>query len=126
MTNTHALEELYNGLIGHCKSSYLKDQPNNELEKTCEVYKEFYEQVKDGLEKLEQYKKLEEQIGCPFEVLFRALKDGIYSKDFREDLTERAILIFWGEYGWILHTSNCDELTKNYKKTWWLKADKSE
>lgn len=82
--------------------------------------------IEDCRTKLGKLEDLEEEIGCPIEVIFRALKDGIYSKDFREDITQRAVLMFWEDYGWILQTYSCDEYTKDYKKTWWLKEDKSE
>jgi hypothetical protein len=47
-----ALEELKNGLFGHCKSSYLKDDPK-ELEKILDIYSGFFNIVETALEALE-------------------------------------------------------------------------
>lgn len=69
---------------------------------------------------------LEEQIGCPFEVLFRALKDGIY----HNEKFEHPILILdedsFKENSFNLMVVGTIVYLKEYKKTWWLKEDKSE
>ena len=90
--------------------------------------------------KLGKLEDLEEQIGCPLEVLFRALKDGIYhnenygktsTKEYESYLSFSKSSIpndycieihyyFDGIYGTSYYS------LKDYKKTWWLKADRSE
>lgn len=80
--------------------------------------------------------KLEQEIGCSFKLIFRALKEGIYYK-FRENNSNKLnkmkvpmLRIIEGEYCWI-----CPKWTgaiwmnvklKDYKKTWFLREDKSE
>ena len=48
-------------------------------------HKEFYSVVEQGLIKAEQYKALEKEFGCPLEVVFKALKNGIYTKESETD-----------------------------------------
>ena len=90
----------------------------------------------ERLNKLGKLEDLEEQLGCPLEVITQALKEGIYYK-FREDNSNKLnkmkvpmLRIIEGEYCWI-----CPKWTgaiwmnvklKDYKNTWWLKEDKSE
>ena len=79
------------------------------------------EKIVDKLGKLED---LEEQLGCPLEVVFKALKqDYIFTKSGKHSRLE------FGTYGfeWCI----CYELRTqirvvDYKKTWFLKEDKSE
>lgn len=76
------------------------------------------------IQKLKVLEDLEEEIGCPIEVLFRALKDGVYIK---KDKQQRNFYCLG--YNMKIYTQNFDDTplkTKDYKKTWWLKADKSE
>lgn len=75
-----------------------------------------------------KYKDLEEQIGCSFDVVFKALKNGIFTKD----LPSEKIVKWYGrlsnvETEWYLSDDNkvCINL-KGYKKTWWLREDRSE
>lgn len=100
-----------------------------------EELEQYYTTIKQALlkaQKLEKenakYKQLEEQIGCPLEVVFKALKNGIFTKD----LPSEKIVKWYGrlsnvETEWYLSDDNkvCINL-KGYKKTWWLKEDKSE
>jgi hypothetical protein len=87
--------------------------------------------------KLGELEDLEEQLGCPLDVAVKALLNGIYESytDFSDNTTKtrhrdvRGV----GEYGLIVinilcHYAECDETFeyKDYKKTWWLKEDKSE
>lgn len=80
------------------------------------------------IDKLAIYEDLEEQLGCPLEVMFKALKKGIFTKD----LPSEKIVKWYGrlsnvETEWYLSDDNkvCVNI-KGYKKTWWLKEDKSE
>lgn len=77
-----------------------------------------------------EYKKVEEQLGCPLEVVFKALTNGVYVKDFPN---ESNTLKMFGlnltniENEWYMITKfYANVKVKDYKKTWWLKADKSE
>lgn len=84
--------------------------------------------------KLNKYEQLEEQIGCPLDVVFKALKDGIYTKESELDkelelYDVRGIeLKGLGVISKICSYGECDFTCyyTDYKKTWWLKEDKSE
>lgn len=71
-----------------------------------------------------RYKQLEEQLGCPLEVVFKALKqDYIYTKSGKHSRIE------FGVYGFewcICYGLRTQIRVDDYKKTWWLKKDKSE
>ena len=74
--------------------------------------------------KLGKLEDLEEQIGCPLEVVFKALKqDYFYTKSGKHSRLE------FGVYGgvWcICYGLRTQIRVDGYKKTWWLKKDKSE
>jgi hypothetical protein len=105
----------------------------------CEDLDEMKKQpsIQDLYLKLNKYEKLEEEIGCPLEVRERALKqcefEGLYFETIDTDGFERVGIYkcclgydafnnkFYWNCGWNAETwLNC------YKKTWWLKKDKSE
>lgn len=75
-------------------------------------------------EKLDYYQDLEKQLGCPLEVVFKALKqDYIYTKNGKHSRIE------FGTYGFewcICYGLRTQIRVADYKKTWWLKEDKSE
>lgn len=52
----HCLEEVKNGLNGHCKSSYLKGDPE-ELNEVLDVYNGFFAKIEKSLKALEIIKK---------------------------------------------------------------------
>lgn len=87
--------------------------------------------VKDQIKanfKLGKLEDLEEQLGCPLEVVFKALQNGVYYEDIANCMKYMPVdlhLNLEGEY--VLYFDDEEYLlTKNYKKTWWLKKDKSE
>ena len=76
--------------------------------------------------KLAALEDLEEQLGCPLEVLFKALIQEIWyegNKGYLYHMRGNELKFL---NGWCitneLHYAN----TKDYKKTWWLREDKSE
>ena len=84
------------------------------------------EQMRD---ELLAYRQLAEQIGCPLEVFIKAILNGIYTdivgSYFDDDFWVKThwdgqypCFVFQGQCRWV---KSCD-----YKKSWWLKADKSE
>jgi len=98
--------------------------------------------IKELLIELHNYKQLEEEIGCPLDIVIRALKDGFYvdkeqvekeptwennkglvqigcPKYFKLNLWYKTIEV--DREGHYLEIELSD-----YKKTWWLKADRSE
>ena len=76
------------------------------------------------LHKLCQHEDVEEELGCPLEVVFKALKEGIYQSDggrrkyptIEYNEATKKFYFTFGTY------CNVDD----YKKTWWLREDKSE
>ena len=112
----------------------------------------YYEKVENPIvshldvsTKLGRLEDLEEQLGCPLEVVVKALTNGVYVID---EKTKEIQWILRGLYTFTRDGSTeagfCDERVwrkkvnvagieftpmyfwKDYKKTWWLKEDKSE
>lgn len=90
-----------------------------------------YPTFEDGMVLLQvvgRLEDLEEEIGCPLEVLFRALGNGVYYEDAANHMRFMVVdlhIYLDGEY--VLYFDDEEYvLTKNYKKTWWLRKDKSE
>ena len=82
------------------------------------------ELIYDKLGKLED---LEEEIGCPLDVVIKALKDGIYDIFPNGNMfLERSFTLKNYSTGWHLKKPKLEIPLENYKKTWWLKRDKSE
>lgn len=95
-----------------------------------------YQNENENLVKdIEKYWKLEQELGCPLEVVFKALKDGIIYEEESEKRELMPNLMF-------LRFDNYDEEVeedyflmeydlpivklKDYQKTWWLKGEKDE
>ena len=78
------------------------------------------------LNKLGKIEDLEEELGCPLDVVFKALANGVYYEDVANCMRYMAVdlhLNLDSEY--VLYFDDEEYLlTKNYKKTWWLKKDK--
>lgn len=77
-----------------------------------------------AIDKLGKIEDIEVELGCPIEVLFRALNDGIWCQDRNKLLYEplpafRECCIYVSDFDTYVSPSD-------YKKTWWLKEDKSE
>ena len=93
-----ALEELKNGLFGHCKSSYLKDDPK-ELEKILDIYSGFFNIIETALKAIEIIKDkvaplvIFDTYQTPNETKYRVYDNELYSyrpltKEEYELLTE--------------------------------------
>ena len=93
------------------------------------------------------YNQLTEQLGCPLEVVIKALKNGVYVLDEETGETklilrgfknstqdfEDGVFGFVDDRFWAMKKLEETGLYipifyawKDYKKTWWLKKDKSE
>lgn len=83
-----------------------------------------------AIDKLGKLEDLEEQLGCSLDVVFKALKNGIYryNKNYEPNFRKEKVLYLGNEYGryYITWLGCWTEYLDNYKKTWWLKADRSE
>ena len=78
-------------------------------------------------EKLGKLEDLEEQIGCPLEIVGKALKEGIYAKDLlREELSKQFVRLSNVETEWYLSSNIMCVNIKDYKTLFWLREDKSE
>ena len=77
----HCLEEVKNGLNGHCKSSYLKDNPE-ELNKVLDIYNGFFAKIEKSLKALEIIEKYV-YVRKPYEQVYE-----ICFKDESESITE--------------------------------------
>ena len=75
-----------------------------------------------------QYKDLEEQLGCPLDVVVKALQNGVYYEDVANCMRYMVVDLHFNLDGDFVLSFDYDErlLARNYKKTWWLKKDKSE
>ena len=97
--------------------------------------------VKDKLEYADKMKSIEEeQLGCPLEAVFKALKDGqVITKHIVGSENPKVILLPHKiaeilfdvkNYSLWAYENGCGDgfylNTKDYKKTWWLKEDRSE
>ena len=99
------------------------------IEKNVDGYvlnhrEDFTENTYEVIQKLGQLEDLEEQLGCPLEVVFKALKqDYIYTKN------RKYLGVELGIYGvdWCICCGLRLQIrVADYKKTWWLKEDSSE
>ena len=84
--------------------------------------------IKNDLNYAIKCHSLEEQIGCPLEVVVKALKNGVYYEDVANCMKYIVVdLHFNLEGDFVLYFDDEERLlARNYKKTWWLKIDKSE
>lgn len=75
-----------------------------------------------------KYKGLEDQIGCPFEVVVQAISNGIYVKNMpREDLIKHFGLKLSNiKTEWYLSNNIICVNLKDYKTLFWLREDMSE
>lgn len=97
---------------------------NKELSEEKQRYKEMWFFANDSLSK---YKDLEEKIGCPLDVRERAFEKGFYDENGNHYTCEHYVpyLKEMHTRGIMTHTQKRFKIT-DYKKTWWLKRDKSE
>ena len=95
--------------------------------------------IEKDLDLLEEYRKIEEERGCPLDIVFKALK-GFYTEFGYISNEDDFIYLRKDDKGYYLkvaiHPSKptpphfygyCDiHYLKDYKKTWFLKEDRSE
>lgn len=85
--------------------------------------------VFDLLEKINKYKSIEEQLGCPLEVREQALKNGIYIENIYGEMVNFKVMLVYKnkELGYYFRFINDGYvLLTDYKKTWWLKENLEE
>jgi hypothetical protein len=87
----------------------------------------------------EKQKDIEEQIGCPLDVVFKALANGfkfIVSSHKLGTLNQIVNQIIYCDYAYLYYANDVNAwciatihdwfYLKDYKKTWWLKEDCEE
>ena len=116
------------------KDNYTDDlfEKQKELIKIDEYHEIHYSQAnynEDLWNAVKEKEDLEEQIGCPLEVIDKALKNGIWYEDVANRMTHIGVGLDTANYDceYILREYNNETrfLPRNYKKTWWLKEDRS-
>lgn len=88
-------------------------------------WKTLFDQIYRKLYKLED---IEESLGVPLEVVFKALKQGIYTEKIDNTLLiskDVSLKHNGNQFVFILEHCYC-VVIKNYKKTWWLSKTKEE
>ena len=100
-----------------------------EVENTDDYIKLATKDKQEFINKLGRLEDIEEEIGCPLEVREKAIKYGIYIKNiYGEMVNFKVMLVYKNEQmGYYFRFINDGYvLLADYKKTWWLKRDKSE
>lgn len=113
--NIDSVEEL--GKYIHDLNSYVGAYANDPPEKTQQIVKDLNTVI-----------DLRKELGCPLEVVFEAIKEGIYCVDYDNQKIRKFIAPLWfnstsKQFYWYGNNIGYPDL-KDYKKTWWLPSDK--
>lgn len=109
------------------KKEYLEDLDN--YNERLGIHPTSYKNCRKRLTRLAKIDKLQKQLGCSLDVIHKALKNGVYVEGDKDKklVKTHACLEYNGSHFVIMTTLFLVfRKTKNYKKTWWLKEDKSE
>lgn len=84
--------------------------------------------TQENEKEIAKYKQLEEDLGCSLDVVFKALQNGANYEDVANRMRLLPVDLHFNLDGdYVLYFSDDEHLlTKNYKKTWWLKENKEE
>lgn len=89
-----------------------------------------YEDCKHNVDELEGFKDLQNEVRCPLDVVFRAVTYGIWIEDSANRMIHIGVDLTANNYNMDLVLKSYDDeyrvLLGNYKRTWWLRKDKSE
>lgn len=118
MTSKEALKDILGILINLERFSNIHDEQD--------IKKQKFEIIEKDLDQLEEYRKIEEELGIDLITLFKALKDGIYIKEdgsvYKDDIKS---IEHWSDgWGFISNDDYIDMLFKDYGISWAL--DKEE
>ena len=118
MISKEALKDIFDILINLERFSNLHDEQN--------IKKQKFDIVEKDLHLLEEYRKIEEEIGIDLITLFKALKDGIYINEdgavYKDCIKS---IEHWSDgWGFISNDDYIDMLFKDYGISWVL--DKEE
>lgn len=79
------------------------------------------------VDKLGKLEDLEDELGCPLEIREQAFKNGFYDADGNHYFCEHYVPSLKAMHTKGVSTGNHKSFNlKDYKKTWWLKEDRSE
>ena len=85
---------------------------------------------KEVCDKLYALEELEQDLGCPLDVVFKALINGIWYEDVTNRMTHIGVGLDTENYDCEYLLREYDNtirfLPRNYKKTWWLSKTKEE
>ncbi len=104
-----------------------------DINKCIVNYKQSYtdEEISNIIVKLGKLEDLEDELGCPLEVVFEALKQGIYSTQYRNceqeiddvKLVEPSLVVIDNEFCFDCGDGGYYNVAlKDYQKTWWLRG----
>lgn len=110
MTSKEALERLYDGFQNGMAG------------------RSFYDIIKQDLNELEQYKQLERELGIDLITLFKALKSGVWYREWKEPIKHTCglRLLKSGKSCWGFDNKNYYFPLKEYSKTWSLRKEDLE
>ena len=138
------LEKAFNKIDNFCCSNHNTLQGNkvkylNDREETIDMFQDYKEtndddfckdvnEMVEALDTIKDVVDLQKQLECSLDVLVRAIQDGVYYEDVANCMQYLPVDLRFSLDGDFILFCNDDEylLVKNYKKTWWLKKDKSE
>lgn len=90
-----------------------------------------YQNENESLVKdIEKYWKIEQELGCPLEVVFKAIKQGyiwIYDSHYNiDDYTKTKSKITFNNNKFYIGFARDTRRLEDYQKTWWLEGEKNE
>lgn len=76
-----------------------------------------------AIQKLGKLEDIEDELGCPLDVVFKALKDGILINNKKWWLPRVNLIYMIVDNEYVFICENYSYKLKYYKKTWWLCSD---
>lgn len=91
-----------------------------------------YTKLNEAIEKLGKLEDIEQELGCPIEIVFEALKGKKIIYKYDNNNRRYYGTLIWSSYGQefalsIATTKTMPDIcvkTSDYQKTWWLKGEK--
>ena len=108
MTSKEALKDIFDILVNFERLSDIHDEQD--------IKKQKFEIIEKDLDQLEEYRKIEEELGIDLITLFKALKDGIYINEDGSVYKDCIKSIeHWSDgWGFISNDDYIDMLFKDY------------
>ena len=119
-----------------CCIKVFKQEPDRDGRYVEPTKNQMIDKLLEQHETIKKYEAIEQDVGIPLEVLFKALKDGIKVKTYDDDIEEEVILDFEPEelvFDYVLRaiTTGRDYIEhdfefEDYGKTWALTREELE